>query len=87
MSTDTKNATASGEQQENLDQLIGRLEAIVERLEREEMPLEESLELFRNGMDMLKRGNRRLEAVEREVMVLVGDDEEQPLDPHDKADW
>jgi|GEM_PF-268421 len=87
MSEHDNNSPATEDKQENLDQLIGRLETIVERLEREEMPLEESLELFRNGMDLLKRGNKRLEDVEKEVMVLVGDDEEEALDPHNGEEW
>jgi len=52
--------------QENLDSL----EKIVERLESGETTLEESLELYKQGMMFLKECNSKIDKVEKEIEVV-----------------
>ncbi|MCS6798896.1 MAG: exodeoxyribonuclease VII small subunit [Myxococcota bacterium] len=56
---------------ESFESLVAQLTALVERLEREEMPLEEALSTFERGVRLVQAGNARLEAAERRVEQLV----------------
>lgn len=56
---------------------LEQLEAIVGRLEAGDLPLEESLELFENGIELSRRCNATLDSAERRIEILVaerGDD-------------
>lgn len=63
---------------------LAKLEDIVERLEDDAVGLEESLELFEQGMGLVKACRERLEQVEQRVARLLdseeGDDATVPLD-------
>lgn len=69
---------------ETFEKSLARLESIVARLEGDELPLEESLTLFEEGVGLVKRCSHRLVEAERRVERLVaadGDDTTAPLDP------
>ena len=50
---------------------IARIEAIVAKLEREEMPLDAALALFEEGVEKLRRAAAALEQAEGRVQRLV----------------
>ena len=50
---------------------IARIEAIVAKLEREEMPLDDALALFEEGVEKLRRAASALEQAEGKVRRLV----------------
>jgi exodeoxyribonuclease VII small subunit len=52
---------------------LARLEAIVEELEKGELPLEQSLKLFEEGIKLARLCGTRLEEAERKVEVLLKD--------------
>jgi exodeoxyribonuclease VII small subunit len=53
------------------EQAIARLEAIVGELEKGELPLDESLKIFEEGIRLSKNCLKILEDAERKVEVLV----------------
>ncbi|MDW7732537.1 MAG: exodeoxyribonuclease VII small subunit [Methanolobus sp.] len=53
--------------EESLDQL----ESLVDRLERGQLLLDESLELFERGMKLARICNRKLSKAERKIEVLI----------------
>jgi exodeoxyribonuclease VII small subunit len=57
---------------ERFEDLLGRLRALVERLEGGNLPLEESLRAFEEGMELCKRGGRILDGAEKKVEMLLG---------------
>lgn len=57
------------------EQAMARLEAIVSELERGELPLDESLKIFEEGIRLSKTCLKMLEDAERKVEVLVQDKE------------
>jgi exodeoxyribonuclease VII small subunit len=67
----------------DFEQALKRLEEIVSRLEGGELPLEEALKLFEEGMKMSKFCGTKLEEAERKVEILVkqstGDFDEEPF--------
>ncbi|WP_406658082.1 exodeoxyribonuclease VII small subunit [Methanolobus sp. ZRKC2] len=53
--------------EESLDQL----ESLVDRLERGQLLLDESLELFERGMKLARICNKKLSRAERKIEVLI----------------
>ena len=52
---------------------LSRLEEIVSSLEGGELPLEQSLKLFEEGIKLARICNARLEEAERKVEILLKD--------------
>ena len=59
---------------------LGRLETIVEQLEAGDLPLEEALRVFEEGVSLSRRCAEELEAADRRVEELVGS-EVRPFEP------
>jgi exodeoxyribonuclease VII small subunit len=57
---------------ERFEDLLGRLRGLVERLEGGNLPLEESLKAFEEGMELCKRGASILDGAEKKVEMLLG---------------
>ena len=59
-----------------LEEELRRLESIVQRLEREDVPLDEALTLFEEGIAIARSARSKLEAAEgriREILREAGD--------------
>jgi exodeoxyribonuclease VII small subunit len=56
---------------ERFDEILGRLRALVERLEGGNLPLEESLRSFEEGMELCRRGAAILDGAEKKVEMLI----------------
>lgn len=56
-----------------LEELFGNLEAVIGKLEGEDVNLEESFRLYKEGMDLLKKCNAAIDTVEKKVLVLDED--------------
>ena len=54
------------------------LEDIVRRLESEELPLDESLQLFEEGIRLSRFCNQKLEEVEKKIELILADAKGQP---------
>lgn len=54
----------------SLEELFETLEGVVERLEGENVNLEESFRLYNEGMELLKKCNETIDTVEKKVLVL-----------------
>ena len=52
---------------------MARLEEIVQGLEQGDLPLEQSLKLFEEGVKLSRICNKRLEEAERKVEILFKD--------------
>jgi exodeoxyribonuclease VII small subunit len=67
---------------------LERLEAIVDELERGELPLEQALAAFEEGVGLSRRCAETLEAAERRIEVLAdGDGATRPFEaPEDAAE-
>ncbi len=52
---------------------MARLEEIVQKLEQGDLPLEQSLKLFEEGIRLSRICNTRLEEAERKVEILLKD--------------
>jgi exodeoxyribonuclease VII small subunit len=69
------------------DEILTRLRALVERLESGNLPLEDGLRYFEEGMELCKQGAAVLDKAEKRVEVLLananGGANTEPLDEPD----
>jgi exodeoxyribonuclease VII small subunit len=64
-----------------------QLEKIVQRLESEELPLDESLQLFEEGIRLSRFCNQKLEEVEKKIELILADAKGQPrVEPFEESD-
>ncbi|MEK6374579.1 MAG: exodeoxyribonuclease VII small subunit [Acidobacteriota bacterium] len=62
----------------DFEQSFQKLEKIVQRLESEELPIDESLELFEEGIRLSRFCNQKLEEVEKKIELILADAKGQP---------
>jgi exodeoxyribonuclease VII small subunit len=65
---------------ERFEEILGRLRGLVDRLEGGNLPLEESLRAFEEGMELCRRGTVILDAAEKKVETLLGAGATAPFD-------
>ncbi|MCX7710364.1 MAG: exodeoxyribonuclease VII small subunit [Clostridia bacterium] len=58
----------------NFEESMKSLEEIVEALERGELPLDESIEMFQKGIELSKFCSKRLDEIEKKITVLIEDE-------------
>mgnify|MGYP001044049159 FL=1 len=67
---------------------LERLEGIVDSLEKGDLPLEDSLKIFEEGMELVNFCSRKLEEAEQKVTLLIqegsGRVSQQPFEPEGK---
>ena len=81
MATETKGEATP----ERFEDILGRLRGIVERLEGGNLPLEESLRAFEEGMELCRRGTVILDGAEKKVETLLAAGRTAPFEHEDKA--
>ena len=74
-----KRAEAPEQQGQTFESSLAALEKIVRELERGDLPLEESLQLFEQGVRLSRQCQERLSQAERRIEVLLRDAEGRPL--------
>ena len=61
---------ASEEKQISLEEIFVRLEQLIEKLEAEDISLEEAFTAYSAGMSLLKECNEQIDRVEKKVLKL-----------------
>lgn len=60
----------SEKKKENLEEMFKDLEELIGKMENEEIALEQTFDLYNNGMELLKKCNLSIDEVEKKVLVL-----------------
>jgi exodeoxyribonuclease VII small subunit len=63
---------------QNFESSLEELERIVRELERGDLPLEKSLELFEQGVKLSRACQERLSEAERRIEILTRDNQGRP---------
>jgi len=63
---------------ERFDEILLRLRGVVDKLETGNLPLEDSLKFFEEGIDLCRKGASILDSAERKVEVLLSGSSEAP---------
>jgi exodeoxyribonuclease VII small subunit len=70
---------------ERFEEILVRLRGLVERLEGGNLPLEESLRAFEEGMELCRRGTTILDGAEKKVEMLLGGADAPRVTPLDQT--
>lgn len=62
------------EKEFNFEELMIKLEEITNKLEKDNLDLDKSVELFEEGMKLSKLANEKLENAEKRITVLLDTD-------------
>lgn len=54
----------------SLEESMKALEEIIVRMEEEELPLEQSFAMYKQGMDLLMQCNKAVDKVEKELKII-----------------
>ena len=80
---------AAAKKEPSFEQSLKRLEAIVDKLEGEELALEESLKLFEEGVKLAEACGKRLDEAEKKVTLLLKDRDQglvqEPFEPEEEG--
>lgn len=71
----------------NFEKLMEKLEEITNKLEKEQLSLDDSVKLFEEGMKISKECNTKLEDAEKRITILINDKDEikeENFNPEDK---
>jgi exodeoxyribonuclease VII small subunit len=70
-----KSGTEATNESLSFEDILTRLEGVVGKLEKGELPLEQALLTFEQGVGLARAGSRRLDEAERRIEILLADDE------------
>lgn len=77
----------SDQQEQNFEESFKELEAIVRRLEGEQLTLDDSLALFEKGIRLSRFCHQKLSEVEKKIELIVADAKGEPSTrPFDEPD-
>lgn len=60
----------------SFEELMSKLEEITDKLEKEQLSLDESVDLFEKGMEISKKCNSKIEDAEKRITILINQDNE-----------
>lgn len=60
-----------GVNEKSFEEAINELEAIVTKLEKGELSLDDSIEVFQKGIELSKFCNKRLDEIEKKISILI----------------
>ncbi len=76
--------------EKKFEEAMERLEQIVETLESGDLPLEDSLKIFEEGMGLVNFCTKKLEEAEQKVTILIKEGEgkwvQQPFETEEKEE-
>ena len=59
----------------SLEEMFSELEGVIEMMERDDLSLERSFDLYNRGMELLKECNKTIGEVEKKVLAMDEDGE------------
>ena len=74
-----RTTATKGLEGKSFEDVLKRLEEIVDSLESGELTVEKSLGLFEEGVGLAREGHRRLDAAEKRITELLEDGSEKTL--------
>ena len=66
----TTKSKIAEEESLSLEATFEELEQIIERLEQEQIPLEQAFDSYKKGVELLKSCHEKLDQVEKNVLIL-----------------
>lgn len=57
-------------EEQTLNDILEQLDGVMKEMECEDVSLEESFRLYKEGMEMLKLCNEKIDTIEKKMMIL-----------------
>ena len=70
----------------NLEENFARIDEIMDELSKEDISLEESFNLYKEGMELVKGCNDAIDKVEKEIIILRGNPEASDAEALEEED-
>lgn len=70
----------------NFEQIMSQLDALVKRLETDNLPLEEALKAFEAGIQLAQAGQNKLNQAEQRIQILLEKNAHAPLEAFSSSD-
>lgn len=67
-------------EKESFEIAISQLEEVVQKLEKGELSLDDSIDVFQQGMELTKYCNKKLDEAEKKISILIEDGKGQLLE-------
>ncbi|WP_026510811.1 MULTISPECIES: exodeoxyribonuclease VII small subunit [unclassified Butyrivibrio] len=81
MAKKTENIDAEENKNElSVEEAFDKIDATIKELEKNDVSLEESFKLFKEGMDLLKYCNDSIDKVEKKVQKVMADGQTEDFD-------
>lgn len=64
------------EEKTGIREIFGQLDEVVKGMEKEDVSLEASFDLYHKGMDLLKLCNEKIDRIEKKMIMLDDEGEE-----------
>ena len=58
------------EQEKSLEEILGEIEGIIDKIQQKDISLEDSFTLYQQGIEKLKICNSKIDAVEKKLLIL-----------------
>ncbi|MEY6431998.1 exodeoxyribonuclease VII small subunit [Thioalkalicoccus limnaeus] len=84
--TETNAVDTDGASPATFEESLAELEALVDRLEREDLTLEESLAAYARGVTLTRACQTALETAEHRIRILTEPSVDAPLEPFSTDD-
>lgn len=84
--TDPTDKSSAAESIPDFEQALADLEELVQRLESGDLPLDQSLEEFKKGVELTRQCQRVLDSAEQTVERLLRVDDEASAEPFEPED-
>lgn len=63
----------SNEKQVSLEERFGHIEEIIEKMETGDITLDQSFDLYKNGLEEIKAANAMLDEIEKAMLIMNED--------------
>jgi exodeoxyribonuclease VII small subunit len=83
--TEASTEASTAARSDRFEDILVRLRGLVDRLEGGNLPLEDSLRAFEEGMELCRRGTVILDGAEKKVETLLAGGRTAPFEHEDKA--
>ena len=70
----------------SFEESIATLETLIQELENGQLPLEEALKKFEEGVKLIKYCNKKLDEAEQKIELILKDEEGVKTVPFDETD-
>lgn len=84
--SETNSPAAGTEQLPDFEKSLGELEALVQKLEQGDVPLEEALKTFERGVALTRQCQTALRTAQQKVEILLSKDGQETVEPFDDED-